>query len=185
MTRNRLIAITVLILILAWLIAYSFWQYQQQYRRVVNELQEYKLAIQQESAATDLWNTQLKKKKPNYAGVEKRARNLTFRLLNLRERVEDIKMDTRFTGLAQAKKKLLLAIDKNVSALNLLTTLSLEQPPGHLSKDESRRYLLAVAGASALEDRVIILLKRNKPIPDFYNTGAKLRRINDFLENYP
>ncbi len=183
MTTKSGIIIAVIILFFA-LLFIQIWSYQAQYQGVLSLFNDYQVLISQENEILEEWQ-EAGDDDDDLEDVEKKARNLNFRMFALKEELENKEIGRSFGGIRAAKAKFLGAIDDNTEILTLLSTLNKEKDPGDLTKTEEQRFFRLLASSSAKEDNLITIMIASRPFPDFYGSLVELKGLRRFFNDFP
>ena len=180
MTRPRILLTVIALFIIVVFV--QAWSYQVQYKNILSFFNEYQVLIVQESEILDEWQ---EAEGDDIEEVEKKARNLNFRMHKLKEEVKAEEIGRSFRGIRAARFKLEGAIDDSTELLSLLSTISKEKEPGALPKKDEKRFFQLLASTSAKEDTVISILIASRPFPDIYGSLAELRGQRRFFNDFP
>lgn len=182
---SRKSALIGLVVIITALFFYQWRLYHIQYQRILESFEEYQTLINQERDIVDEWQDKKAKKKTNFKDIERKSRNLNFRLYDLKAKVESTPVNNRYKGISEGKEKLSASIDDTIKRLVLLSTLNSAEIKGDLNRVEQRDYYQLFAENSALEDRGIDVMFASRPVPDFYNSFNRLKGLRRYFNNYP
>ena len=175
MTKKRLFVILLLIILLFSFHAYDWWQYNRQYKALLSSYNTYRELSTVEDSIQTVWYNRLAMGWNGYDWVENKSFETTIKFSKLRENLSDKYINPRYSRLINVKKKLLFITDESVKRLSML--LSLNNESGELSESNGNKYDLSTAKSAAINEAVIKLFRKSRPLPDIDNQSAKLKRI--------